>query len=91
MDVAQVKVEFPKHELLVTDIPEDRIITTDVLSATALNTMNARVRSLNARDHDGGIAIVTLSLEVKDTTELHTIMNRLGGISGVSEVLRSNN
>jgi len=59
--------------------------------ATALNTMNARVRSLNARDHDGGIAIVTLSLEVKDTTELHSIMNRLGGISGVSEVVRSNN
>jgi hypothetical protein len=33
--------------------------------ATVLNALNAKVRSLNARDTDDGNALVSVSLEVK--------------------------
>ena len=57
--------------------------------ATALNALNAKVRSLNARENDG-TASVMLTVEVKDLAELRTMMNRLSSVSGVSEVTRSN-
>ena len=59
--------------------------------ATVLNALNAKVRSLNARDTDDGRALVTVSLEVKDIDELRGVMNRLASISGVSEVTRNGN
>ena len=40
--------------------------------ATSLNALNAKVRSLNARDNDG-VASVILTVEVKDLAELRTI------------------
>ena len=56
--------------------------------ATVLNAMNAKVRSLSARDiGDKSVAVVTV--EVHDRDELKGIMNRLGGIRGVSEVRRA--
>ena len=56
--------------------------------ATVLNAMNAKVRSLSARDiGDQSVAVVTV--EVHDRDELQGIMNRLGGIRGVSEVRRA--
>ena len=57
--------------------------------ASVLNSLNARVHSLNARDIGGGQACVNLSLEVKDLTELSTIIAKLSAVSGVREVLRS--
>ena len=58
--------------------------------ASVLNSLNAKVRSLSARETGNGQAITTLSVEVKDLAELRQIMNRLAGIRGVSEVTRSN-
>ena len=58
--------------------------------ASALNSLNAKVRSLSARETGGGQAITTLSVEVKDLAELRQIMNRLSGIRGIAEVTRSN-
>ena len=58
--------------------------------ALALNAMNARVRSFTARTVGAGKASVSLSLEVRDLTELRGIMSRLAGINGVQDVLRSN-
>ena len=56
--------------------------------ATVLNAMNAKVRSLSARDiGDQSVAVVTV--EVRDRDELKGIINRLGGIRGVSEVRRA--
>ena len=56
--------------------------------ATVLNAMNARVRSLSARDlGEQSIAVVTV--EVKDLSELRGIMNRLMGVRGVTEVRRA--
>ena len=56
--------------------------------ATVLNALNAKVRSLSARDlGEQSIAVVTV--EVRDLTELKGIMNRLQGIRGVSEVRRA--
>jgi (p)ppGpp synthase/HD superfamily hydrolase len=57
--------------------------------ATVLNAINAKVRSLNARDTDDGNALVSVSLEVKSLEELRGIMNRLAAVAGVSEVTRN--
>ena len=58
--------------------------------ATALNMLNAKVRSLSARDLGDGLASTTLTVEVKDLAELKVIMARLSAIAGVSAVTRSN-
>lgn len=57
--------------------------------ATVLNALNAKVRSLNARDTDDGHTLVTVTLEVKNLVELRGIMNRITGINGVGEVTRN--
>ncbi|MBR6352661.1 MAG: bifunctional (p)ppGpp synthetase/guanosine-3',5'-bis(diphosphate) 3'-pyrophosphohydrolase [Oscillospiraceae bacterium] len=57
--------------------------------ATVLNTLNAKVRSLNARTSGINIAMVTVTLEVKDSAELRYITNRLAHIQGVSSVTRN--
>ncbi len=57
--------------------------------ATALNALNSKVRSLNARDMADGKAIVTITLEVKKLDELRAVMNKLMSINGVSEINRN--
>ena len=57
--------------------------------ATALNTLNSKVRSLNARDMNDGRSIVSITLEVKKLDELKAVINKLTGISGVTEVSRN--
>jgi GTP pyrophosphokinase len=57
--------------------------------ATVLNALNAKVRSLNARDTDEGQALVSVTLEVRGITELRSIMNRIAAINGVGEVTRN--
>ena len=58
--------------------------------ATVLNSLNAKVRTLNARDMGMGRSTASVTLEVKDLAELKTIMNKLSAVSGVSEVSRVN-
>ena len=58
--------------------------------ATALNMLNAKVRSLSARDLGDGMASTTLTVEVVNLAELKVIMARLSAISGVTSVTRSN-
>ena len=57
--------------------------------ATVLNTLNAKVLSLNARDLDGKKSTVVLSLQVKNTADLDNIIARLRTIPGVSGISRS--
>ena len=58
--------------------------------ATALNSINAVVHSINARDlMSHGLSVATITVEVKNSDELRTIMNRLSGIRGVVEMLRA--
>ena len=57
--------------------------------ATVLNTLNAKVRTLTSRSLPGGMALTSITLEVKGSGELRYIMNRLLAIPGVSEVMRS--
>ena len=59
--------------------------------ATVLNSLNAKVRSLTARDTGAGLALTTVSLEVKSSGELKYIMGRLSSIPGVSSVGRNGN
>jgi len=58
--------------------------------ATVLNALNAKVRSLSARDVGLGKSTAAVTLEVKDLAELRSIMNRLSAVSGVTEVNRIN-
>ncbi len=57
--------------------------------ATVLNALNAKVRTLSARDNVGGKALTTVTLEVKNAVELKYIMGRLSSIPGVSSVTRN--
>lgn len=57
--------------------------------ATILNALNSKVRSLNARDTGDGLSLVAVSLEVHSLSELQSIINRLSGIRGVSQVVRN--
>ena len=59
--------------------------------ATALNSLNAKVRSLNARDLGDGMASANLTVEVKDLSELKAIIGRLSAVRSVTGVTRSNN
>ena len=56
--------------------------------ATVLNTLNAKVRTLNARDN-GGLAQIYITLEVQDVQELHFIINKLSQIRGVTDISRN--
>ncbi|MBO5976608.1 MAG: bifunctional (p)ppGpp synthetase/guanosine-3',5'-bis(diphosphate) 3'-pyrophosphohydrolase, partial [Oscillospiraceae bacterium] len=59
--------------------------------ATALTSLNAKVRSLNARDLGDGMASANLTVEVKDLAELKAIIGRLSAVRSVTGVTRSNN
>ena len=56
--------------------------------ATILNSLNAKVRGLNARDTGKGLSTVVISLEVKDAKEVQTIINRLQAVRGVRDINR---
>ena len=72
----------------VTIVSKDRSgLVMDI--ATVLNSLNAKVRTLAARDTGSGMAVTTVSLEVKDAAELKYIMGRLLSIPGVSAVERN--
>jgi len=57
--------------------------------ALALNALNAKVRSLSARDVGDGTSAATLTLEVGGLNDLKAIMNKLSSTRGVIEVIRS--
>lgn len=57
--------------------------------ATVLNTLNARVLSLSARDLDGVKSTAVVTLEVKNISDLDSIISRLYSVAGVSEISRS--
>ena len=59
--------------------------------ATVLNSLNAKVRSLNARDLGDGMASANLTVEVKDLNELKMIINKLSSVRSVTSVTRSKN
>ena len=56
--------------------------------ATILNSLNAKVRGLNARDTGKGLSTVVISLEVTHASELQTIINKLQGVRGVRDINR---
>ncbi len=56
--------------------------------ATVLNYLNAKVRSLNARDVGKGVSTVVITLEIQDARELQNIINRLQGVRGVRDINR---
>ncbi len=57
--------------------------------ATILNTLNARVRGMTARDTGKGTSTATITLDVKDREELQTIINKLQTIRGIQSITRS--
>ena len=79
MDILQIKgiIVSKDRAGLVMDI------------ATVLNSLNAKVRTLSARDSGSGNAITHVTLEVKNAAELKFIMSRIKNIQGVSQVMRN--
>lgn len=59
--------------------------------ATVLNSINAKVRNLSAREINKGDAIASITLEVKNLNELRYIMGRLSAIPSVKQVSRNGN
>ena len=56
--------------------------------ATALNALNAKVRTLTARDIENNRSTVTVTVEVHDVSELRLMIGRLSAIRGVIRVSR---
>ena len=56
--------------------------------ATVLNSLNAKVRNLSARDNSG-LALVVITLEVQNAAELRQTMNKLATVPSVTEVSRN--
>ena len=56
--------------------------------ATVLNSLNARVRGLSGRDTGKGTTNATVQLEVKNSAELQTIINKLQTIRGLRDINR---
>ena len=57
--------------------------------ATILNSINAKVRSLTARDIGYGSALTNVTLEVHSVMDLRYIMSRLLTVPGVQSVKRN--
>ena len=58
--------------------------------ATVLNSLNAKVRTLNARSLPEGNAMVYLTMEVPDLPALRLIMSRIRMLGGVRDIERGN-
>lgn len=54
-----------------------------------LNALNAKVRSLSARDVGNDQSTAAVTVEVKTLDELKVIINRIAAIRGVIEVRRA--
>jgi GTP pyrophosphokinase len=59
--------------------------------ATILNSLNAKVRGLSARDTGKGTTTATVTLDVKNSEELQNIINKLQTIRGLQEISRGGN
>ena len=57
--------------------------------ASVLTSINAKVRSLTARDLGAGKALVTVTLEVRNSNDLHYIMSRILSVPSVTGVIRN--
>ena len=57
--------------------------------ATVLNSLNARVRNLSARDDRRGLATAVVMVDVRNLEELRNIMNRLSNVAGVKRIYRT--
>ncbi len=57
--------------------------------ATVLNSLSAKVLSLNARDIDGTKSTAVVSVEVKNISDLDAIIARLRTVAGVTEITRA--
>lgn len=88
IDVSWADVTTDNYTTNITVVSKERRgLVMDI--ATVLNALNAKVRSLNARDTDDGRTLVSVSLEVKNLQELRGVINRISGINGVGEVTRN--
>ena len=56
--------------------------------ATTLNALNAKVRTLTARDIENNRSTATVTVEVHDVSELRLMISRLSAIRGVIRVSR---
>ncbi len=87
--VSWVEGSLPCYKTSLELSAKDRDgLTLDI--ATALSAAKVKVTALAARSMPDGYAVINMVLEVKDKTELNTVINKLNNIQGVYQVLRTN-
>ncbi len=57
--------------------------------ASVVSAAKIRMTSFSARDIGDGLSTASVTLEVRNSTELSTVIHRLSAVSGVTEVRRS--
>ena len=72
--------------LLCITAPDRNSLLADILNVTA--DLKIPIKGLNARTAKNNLAIIELSIEVKDIEQLDTTINKLKNISGVLAVAR---
>lgn len=83
-----VEGELPGYTTALELSAKDRDgLTLDV--AMVLSAAKVKVSSLSARSQPDGYAVVTITAEVKDKTELTNVINKLGQIQSVYQVKRA--
>ena len=59
--------------------------------AASLTSLRVRTREITGKDLPGGKCQFTITFEVKDVSELSSVMNKIRGISGMLQVKRGQN
>ncbi len=86
--VSWVEGKLPNYRTSLELSAKDRDgLTLDL--AMALSAAKVKVTSLSARAMSDGYAIINVVVEVKDSEELTTVINKLNNIQGVYQVVRS--
>ena len=57
--------------------------------ASVVSSAKIRMTSFSARDVGDGLSTASVTLEVRNSTELNTVIHRISAVSGVTEVRRS--
>ena len=86
--VSWVDSKLPNYKTSLELSAKDRDnLTLDV--AMALSTVKVKVSALSARSMPDGHATINIQVEVKDKTELESVINKLNNIQGVYHVARA--
>ena len=59
--------------------------------ATLINNMKVTMTNINARAEKNGTAVITVTVEIGNVSDLENLINKIGQLKGVTSVSRTNN